>query len=59
MPRSRRALLAMARTFEWWTTGLRLSDVHNGLRAFGPRAIEHMQMRQNRSFRIRHKPLNR
>jgi glycosyltransferase involved in cell wall biosynthesis len=48
VPRSRRALLAFARTFERATTGLRLSDVHNGLRAFGPRAIGEMRIRQNR-----------
>jgi hypothetical protein len=48
VPRSRRALLAFARAFERATTGLRLSDVHNGLRAFGPRAIGEMRIRQNR-----------
>jgi glycosyltransferase involved in cell wall biosynthesis len=48
VPTSRRALLAFARAFERATTGLRLSDVHNGLRAFGPRAIERMRIRQNR-----------
>ncbi len=48
VPTSRRLLLAFARAFERATTGLRLSDVHNGLRAFGPRAIAKMQIRQNR-----------
>jgi glycosyltransferase involved in cell wall biosynthesis len=48
VPASRRALLALARAFERATTGLRLSDVHNGLRAFGPRAIARMRIRQNR-----------
>lgn len=48
VPRSRRVLLAFARAFERATTGLRLSDVHNGLRAFGPRAIGAMRIRQNR-----------
>lgn len=48
VPRSRRMLLALARAFERATTGLRLSDVHNGLRAFGPRAIGAMRIRQNR-----------
>lgn len=48
VPRSRRALLACARAFERATTGLDLSDVHNGLRAFGPRAIARMRIRQNR-----------
>ena len=41
-------LLAFARVFERATTGLRLSDVHNGLRAFGPRAMAQMRIRQNR-----------
>lgn len=48
VPASRRWLLAAARLFERATTGLRLSDVHNGLRAFGPRAIEGLRLRQNR-----------
>ena len=48
VPSSRRVLLALARLFERATTGLRLSDVHNGLRAFGPRAMAEMRIRQNR-----------
>jgi glycosyltransferase involved in cell wall biosynthesis len=48
VPASRRVLLAMARAFERATTGLHLHDVHNGLRAFGPRAIARMRIRQNR-----------
>ena len=48
VPTSRRALLAVARAFERATTGLRLSDVHNGLRAFGPRTIARIRIRQNR-----------
>ena len=48
VPASRRALLALARLFERMTTGLRLSDAHNGLRAFGPRAIGAVRIRQNR-----------
>jgi glycosyltransferase involved in cell wall biosynthesis len=48
VPPSRRLLLWLARIFERWTTGLVLSDAHNGLRAFGPRAIVEMQLRQNR-----------
>jgi glycosyltransferase involved in cell wall biosynthesis len=48
VPTSRRVLLALARAFERVTTGLSLSDVHNGLRAFGPRAITGMRIRQNR-----------
>jgi glycosyltransferase involved in cell wall biosynthesis len=48
VPTSRRVLLYIARLFERWTTGLVLSDAHNGLRAFGPRAIVRMRLRQNR-----------
>lgn len=48
IPFSRRVLLRLARVFERWTTGLALSDAHNGLRAFGPRAIVQMRLRQNR-----------
>lgn len=48
VPAPRRLLLRMARLFERITTGLVLSDAHNGLRAFGPRAIARMRMRQNR-----------
>src|SRR5687767_2726200 len=36
VPVPRRVLLWFARIFERWTTGLVLSDAHNGLRAFGP-----------------------
>jgi glycosyltransferase involved in cell wall biosynthesis len=48
VPSSRRLVLWLARLFERWTTGLVLSDAHNGLRAFGPRAIRRMRLRQNR-----------
>jgi glycosyltransferase involved in cell wall biosynthesis len=48
VPAPRRVLLRLARVFERWTTGLVLSDAHNGLRAFGPRAIVQMRLRQNR-----------
>ncbi|MDB4945662.1 MAG: Dolichol-phosphate mannosyltransferase [Labilithrix sp.] len=48
VPTSRRVLLHMARGFEWLTTGQLLSDVHNGLRAFAPRAMANLQIRQNR-----------
>ena len=34
MPRSRRILLRMARVFERLTSGVSLTDAHNGLRAF-------------------------
>jgi glycosyltransferase involved in cell wall biosynthesis len=48
VPRERRALIRLARAFERLATGARLSDAHNGLRAFGPRAIEAMRIRHNR-----------
>lgn len=48
VPTSRRALLALARRFERATTGIALSDAHNGLRAFSHRAIAGLRLRQNR-----------
>jgi glycosyltransferase involved in cell wall biosynthesis len=48
VPTARRWLLRLARLFERVTTGLSLSDAHNGLRAFGPRAIRALRIRQNR-----------
>lgn len=48
VPRSRRTLLFFARWFERLSTGIHMSDAHNGLRGFGLRAIEAMQIRQNR-----------
>lgn len=48
VPFTRRLLLQLARIFERWTTGLVLSDAHNGLRAFSARAIVKMRLRQNR-----------
>ncbi len=48
LPASRRRLLRLARGFEYATTGLKLADAHNGLRALGPRVIERVCIRQNR-----------
>lgn len=48
VPAPRRALLQAARLFERAVTGLSLSDAHNGLRAFNRRAIEQVQIRENR-----------
>jgi hypothetical protein len=48
VPRGRRAVLVAARWFERALTGLRLSDAHNGLRAFSRAALEHVRIRQNR-----------
>ena len=48
VPFARRALLFAARLFERVLTGLRLTDAHNGLRAFCPRALARIPIRQNR-----------
>jgi glycosyltransferase involved in cell wall biosynthesis len=48
VPAPRRALLHGARLFERALTGLRLSDAHNGYRAFSRRALEQVQIRENR-----------
>lgn len=41
VPRARRALLKLATVFTRLTTGLDVTDTHNGLRAFRRRAVEH------------------
>lgn len=48
VPAHRRALLFAARIFERAVTGLALRDAHNGFRAFGPRAIGAVRIRENR-----------
>jgi glycosyltransferase involved in cell wall biosynthesis len=48
VPAARRALLFGARLFERAVTGLALSDAHNGFRAFSRRAVEALQIRENR-----------
>jgi glycosyltransferase involved in cell wall biosynthesis len=48
VPRSRRALLYAAQLFERVLTGLRVTDAHNGLRAFSRRALERVPIVQNR-----------
>lgn len=48
MPTSRRALLKAATFITRWTTGLQLTDVHNGLRAFSRRAAQTISIRQPR-----------
>jgi len=48
VPSSRRIVLHLARFFERALTGLALADAHNGLRAFRPRAMAAMRIRQNR-----------
>jgi len=48
MPVSRRWLLKLAATYTRMTTGLHLTDAHNGLRLFTRAAAERMRIRQNR-----------
>jgi len=48
VPGTRRALIHGARLFERALTGLRLSDAHNGYRAFSHRALERVPIRENR-----------
>lgn len=48
MPRMRRILLYAATLFTIATTGLRLTDTHNGLRAFTRRGAAALRLRQNR-----------
>jgi len=48
LPRSRRFLLKAATTFTRLTTGLSITDTHNGLRAMTRRGARSIQLRQNR-----------
>jgi polyprenyl-phospho-N-acetylgalactosaminyl synthase len=48
MPKLRRLVLRLAVLFTWLTTGLRLTDVHNGFRAFSRAAAARLELRQNR-----------
>jgi len=48
MPPSRRLLLKAATTFTRLTTGLDLTDTHNGLRAMTRRGASRIALRQNR-----------
>jgi glycosyltransferase involved in cell wall biosynthesis len=48
MPFARRMLLRGARLFTTVTTGLQLTDAHNGLRAFTRRGASALRLRQNR-----------
>lgn len=47
MPRSRRLLLRLARRFTSLTTGVSVSDPHNGLRAVTASAASRLRIRQN------------
>lgn len=48
MPASRRLLLRGAVLFTWMVSGLKLTDAHNGLRAFSRRAAERIDIRLDR-----------
>ena len=48
MPLTRRWLLRAATLYTRLTTGLQLTDAHNGLRLFTRRAAEQLRIRQNR-----------
>ena len=48
MPTSRRWLLKLATAYTRLTTGLSLTDAHNGLRLFTRKAAEQLRIRQNR-----------
>ncbi|MEO7110925.1 MAG: glycosyltransferase family 2 protein [Polyangiaceae bacterium] len=48
VPLARAILLRAALLFEWALTGLRLTDAHNGLRAFSRAALERIPIRQCR-----------
>ena len=48
MPRSRRLLLMAATWFTRLTTGLKITDTHNGLRAMTRRGASRIKLRQNR-----------
>jgi len=48
VPLARRALLTCARAFTRWTSGLQLSDTHNGLRAFSRQAASRLDLQLDR-----------
>lgn len=48
MPTSRRMLLRTALVFQHVTSGLRLTDVHNGLRVLSANALRHIRLQQDR-----------
>ncbi len=48
VPPLRRLVLAAGVVFTWLTSGLRLSDTHNGLRAFSRRAAQGLDLRLDR-----------
>ena len=48
MPRLRRATLKLATAFTFLSTGLRMTDAHNGLRAMTRSCAQRLKIRQNR-----------
>lgn len=48
IPMGRRRLLRLARFVEGCLTGLKLTDVHNGFRALGPRALAEIRICEDR-----------
>lgn len=48
IPKLRRLVLALAVGFTWLASGIRLSDAHNGLRAFSRRAALQLDIRLDR-----------
>jgi polyprenyl-phospho-N-acetylgalactosaminyl synthase len=48
LPRSRRIMLKLATVFTYLTTGLKMTDAHNGLRAMTRRCAKRIRIRQNR-----------
>lgn len=48
MPASRRWLLRSALVFQRVTSGLKLTDVHNGLRVLNAQALNHIRLQQDR-----------
>lgn len=47
IPAGRKILLRGAILFTWAMSGVRLTDAHNGLRAFGPRAMKEIELTQD------------
>lgn len=46
--RLRRAILKTAAVYTRWTSGMALTDAHNGLRALDRRLLERLRLKQNR-----------
>jgi hypothetical protein len=48
MPQVRRLTLKFAIIFTWFVSGLKLTDTHNGFRAFTAEALKQMNFKQDR-----------